>query len=170
MSANDIRPNDLKVSRKTVCRNTTPYAGVRLTNSGCYERSGFTIDGYSYVRIGGRRVGAHRLVWKNFRGTIPPGQMVLHRCDNRRCVNPEHLFLGTPANNSSDMVAKGRSAKCSHPGEQNPNARLTDTQVQEIRNRWHSAEKRWGLQTALANEFGVSQTTISMIVRSKLRR
>jgi hypothetical protein len=169
MSANDIRPNDLRVSRKTVCRNTTPYAGVQITESGCYERQGSTIDGYSYVRVGCKRVGAHRLVWKNFRGAIAPGMRVCHSCDNRRCIRPDHLFLGTAADNSADMVAKGRSRMCNRPGEQNHNARLTDEHVQEIRNRWLKAEKRWGLQTVLAHEFGVSQTTISLIVRSKSR-
>ena len=158
------------VRRKTVCRNSTPYAGVRVTESGCYERQGSTIDGYSYVRIGGKRVGAHRLVWTNVRGAIPPGMLVLHRCDNRRCVNPDHLFLGTAADNSADMVAKGRSAMCNRPGEQNHNARLTDDQVREILHRWHNAENRWGLQTALATQFGVSPSTISLIVRRKLRR
>ena len=58
---------------------------------------------------------------------------------------------------------------CNPKGEQNHNARLTDEQVNEIRNRWQNAEQRRGLQTALAVEFGVSQTTISMIVRSKSR-
>jgi hypothetical protein len=95
--------------------------------------------------------------------------MVGHSCDNRRCVNPDHLLLGTAADNSADMVVKGRSRMCNRAGEQNHNARLTDEQVQEIRNRWLNAEKRWGLQTALADEFGVSQTTISMIVRSRSR-
>jgi hypothetical protein len=58
---------------------------------------------------------------------------------------------------------------CHGQGERNHNARLTNEQVNEIRKRWQHAEKRWGLQTALATEFGVSQTTISMIVRSKSR-
>ena len=158
-----------RVKRKVVCRNSTPYAGVRITESGCYEREGSTIDGYSYVRVGRKRVGAHRLVWKNLRGAIPPGMMVLHRCDNRRCIRLDHLFLGAAADNSADMVRKGRSAMCNATGEKNHNARLTDEQVNEIRNRWQNADKRWGLQTALAVELSVSQATISMIVRSKSR-
>jgi hypothetical protein len=158
-----------RVTRKTVCPNSTPYAGVRITDSGCYERGGTTIDGYSYVRVGCKRVGAHRLVWTNFRGAIAPGLLICHSCDNRRCVRPDHLFVGTPADNSADMVEKGRSGMCSRPGEENGNARLTDEQVREIRNRWETANRRWGLQTALANDFGVSQTTISLIVRAKSR-
>jgi hypothetical protein len=68
------------------------------------------------------------------------------------------------------MVAKRRSRMCSRSGEENPNVvRLTNDQVREIRSRWQSAEKWRGLQTALANEFDVSQTNISLIVRSKSR-
>jgi hypothetical protein len=57
-----VRALSDRLRRKTVCPNSTPYAGVRITESGCYERDGSTIDGYSYVRVGCKRVGAHRLV------------------------------------------------------------------------------------------------------------
>jgi hypothetical protein len=151
-----------------ICRNSTPFAGVRLTDSGCYERTGAVTDGYSYVRVRGRRIGAHRLVWMNFRGPIPPDRMILHRCDNRRCIRLDHLFLGTAADNSADMVAKGRSTRCNKPGEGNSNARLTEQQVDAIRERWQRAEQRWGLQTAMAREYDVHPNTISLIVRGQL--
>jgi hypothetical protein len=121
--------------------------------------------------VNGRHVGAHRHAWEltDDNGSIPDGLHVLHRCDNRRCVRGDHLFLGSNVDNMADMRQKGRSKLCNRPGEDNHNAKLTDAQVEDIRDRWASAEKRWGLQTALAREFGVSSTTVSLIVRGRLR-
>lgn len=78
---------------------------------GCWEWTGATTWGYGEVNrqgISGRRV--HRLAWEFAYGPIPDGLMVLHRCDNRSCVRPDHLFLGTAADNMHDMIAKGRAS------------------------------------------------------------
>lgn len=72
---------------------------------------------------------AHRASWELHNGAIPEGLMVLHRCDVRDCVNPEHLFLGTCDDNLKDCSRKGRM----HPGEQNGMAKLSTEQVEEIK-------------------------------------
>jgi hypothetical protein len=148
--------------------------------TGCWLWDG-TCDrsGYGLVRVGARHVNTHRYAWELAFGPIPEDLFglldsrrdlwVLHRCDNPPCCNPAHLFLGTARDNTEDMFRKGR-AIVQPAGEQNANARLSDTQVAVIRQRYASAGDRWGLQTQLAREFGCHQTTIGLIVRGQLRR
>ena len=64
--------------------------------------------GYGKTSIDGKEAATHRWAYESFHGEVPPGLFVCHRCDNRRCMNPEHLFVGTAIDNFSDMVAKGR--------------------------------------------------------------
>jgi hypothetical protein len=77
--------------------------------TGCWEwKAGCFDNGYGAFKSQGKQYHAHRLVWELTRGKIPSGLLVCHKCDNPRCCNPEHLFLGTVSDNAKDAVAKGR--------------------------------------------------------------
>ena len=79
---------------------------------GCWEWIGrFGNAGYGQVKRNGKNKGAHRISYELTHGAIPAGLCVLHRCDNRKCVRPDHLFLGTKRDNTRDMIQKGRAKK-----------------------------------------------------------
>lgn len=118
---------------------------------------------------------AHRLAWVIAHGQIPDGLLVCHHCDNRKCVRPDHLFLGTHQDNMSDMVLKGRSllkhqggtswrrsgrttTHLTMRGESNPKARLSDADVASIRERYETVGPY-----ALAREYGTHRMTIYKI-------
>lgn len=105
---------------------------------------------------------AHRWAYEEFIGTIPEGMQVCHTCDNPPCSNPRHLFLGTVSDNMRDKIAKGRQARGARMGM----SKLTDAQVSVISKRVRRGE----LQAPLAQEFGVSQSTISLIKLRKVWR
>jgi hypothetical protein len=150
---------------------------------GCWEWQGhLSTNGYGRLPFGGRMQGAHRISWQLERGPIPDGLCVLHHCDNRRCVRPNHLFLGTYQDNARDMAAKGRAHLQRRPdafagdrhwtrrhpelrlqGERNPAARLVAAQVVEIRERFAAG----ATYRALAKAYGVSTGTISFIVSGR---
>lgn len=116
-----------------------------------------------------RNIGAHSFIWQYYNGEKPKSLIILHSCDNPSCVNPSHLKCGTHADNSRDRDLKGRSnhargEKLSSPGEENPNHKLAYNQVDEIRERYANG----GItQQKLADEYNVTQTTISRIVLNK---
>ena len=118
-------------------------------------------DGYGHLYIKRRRHRAHRFMWELMNGAIPAGLLVCHGCDNKPCVNVEHLFLGTPKDNTLDMLSKGRSAK----GEAHGSHVLTEKQVKEILKRKHLGGYHWG-ETELAERFGVRRMTISEAARN----
>jgi hypothetical protein len=105
------------------------------------------------------QASAHRVAWELTHGAIPEGQCVLHRCDNKRCCNPAHLFLGTNSDNTQDMLAKGRhnAARGSDSGP----AKLCEDDIRYIRFLCGTGQK----QDQIGRRFGVSQQTISRIHR-----
>lgn len=132
----------------------------------CWIWTGFKLPsgyGIAKVKVDGkwRNAYVHRLTWQRVNGPIPPGLFVLHRCDNPSCVRPDHLFVGTAADNSRDMARKGRARPFVGAREKNPNAKLTDLEISEIRN----ALVRGVRQIDVAETFGISQTQVSRIAR-----
>lgn len=132
-----------------------------IPECGCWIWMGHTRSGrnkdYGMFRIGAsRNVYLHRVSWELHYGKIPKGMQVLHRCDTPSCVNPHHLFLGTPADNMLDKTCKGRSKYGTSPGELNGHARLSKEQVIKIINDSRSQRK-------IAGDYSVSKAAVQRI-------
>ena len=120
-----------------------------------------TPQGYGRFGVNGVNKLAHRVSYEMFKAPITDGLHVLHRCDNPSCVNPDHLWLGTNAENVADKVAKGREP--SHIGESNNHSKLTAQDVLAIR----EAASRGANQYRLAEQYEIAQAHVSSIVRRK---
>lgn len=131
-------------------------------NTGCWLwTASFDPQGYGRIKSGTRPERAHRLAWESANGAVPEGLFVCHGCDNRACVNPDHLFLGTHQDNMADMARKGRAPSRNHPermprGERHALAKLTDASVREIRARYAAGGISY---RRLGEEYGVSDMT-----------
>lgn len=143
---------------------------IPIPFAGCFVWCGALDNkGYGVINIGGGLARkAHRVSWSVFRGPIPPGMNVLHRCDMPCCINPDHLFLGTQADNVADMIAKGRDRKAvgdNHSsrlypelrrGENHSRARLSEKDILAIRSSPMGCRR-------LAKLYGVTVTHINNI-------
>jgi len=145
------------------------YAKVNINGrTGCWEWSGATRRGYGRLTVGSRTNGtrrsesAHRVSFNLAKGAIPNGMEVCHVCDNPKCINPDHLFLGTKADNAHDRDRKGRNIV--HTGEEQSRAKLTRRTVQAA--RWERAMNGTSYQK-LADKYGVSKRTIQNAVKGK---
>lgn len=123
--------------------------------------AGVTTSGYGKIGFSGKVLTAHRVTYAHFRGTIPKGMHVLHKCDNRRCCNPAHLYIGTNADNMRDKVERNRCVGLK--GEQNGSAILTENDVRAILKRLSNGESC----VAIAASYGVSGVLISAIRTGK---
>jgi hypothetical protein len=138
---------------------------VEKRANGCWEWTG-CLHPLGYGLLGWTEGGAkksaraHRLSYEIFVGPIPAGMHVCHSCDNRRCVNHEHLFLGTHAQNMADMKNKGRR-KDIGAGARNSRARLNDSDVLAIRADYVPGVTK---QANIARRYSVSQATISRVL------
>lgn len=133
-----------------------------ITANGCWEWRFPRADGRANTfYFEGRPQSAYKVAYKMHKGPIPDGLLVCHHCDNGRCVNPDHLFLGTHADNYADMAKKGRANTAR--GEQKARTKLTEEIVREIK-----ASALNGNQ--LAKQFGVNRRTVYDILDGKTWR
>ena len=125
---------------------------VQEGDHGCWIwRGAVGSDGYGRVRRRGVTHSAHRFAWELFKGPIPEGLCVMHRCDRPLCVNPTHLIVGTKADNAQDMLRKGRSG----PWEQ----KLTYEQVREVRRMLATGTTK----AAICERFDICRSTVQDI-------
>jgi hypothetical protein len=124
----------------------------------CWIWTGGTVRGYGLatntIDNSKKQIYAHRLSWCLFNGGILGGMLVLHKCDNPSCVNPEHLFLGSHKDNAIDRESKGRGNR--PIGENNPSAKLTNKDVCEIRESCDEGDSI----SRIAERYGVTQKCI----------
>ena len=127
-------------------------------NSGCWLWDGAMFDdGYGCLVVNGKRLKAHRASFVAHKGRIPPGMKILHKCDVRQCINPDHLRLGTDSENQLDMKLKRRSTH----GERSGNAKLTNEAVRHIRSCDLPSHQ-------LAAQYGVSAVQIGRVRRNEI--
>lgn len=115
-------------------------ARITKQDNGCWIWQGACRSGYGAIRVGAKVCQTHRLSYTLFKGNIPDGLLVCHTCDTKKCINPEHLFVGTHKDNMADCVNKGRisrliPSRCFEKGNIPPNRKYSEESLQEVLNR-----------------------------------
>jgi hypothetical protein len=132
-------------------------------DSGCWEYlANSYYNGYAHIKFKNKTYKAHRFSYELHNGPISDDLCVLHKCDNRKCINPEHLFLGSRDDNMKDMVSKNRQAK----GIFNGTSKLSEQDVIEIKNYLNTNLYK-GLITDLSKKYDVSRAVIYSIKTGK---
>jgi hypothetical protein len=150
-----------KYIRGTVAQRIDAYTD---RSGDCWLWTGSTRNGYGRIIIKNKLYTVHRLVWELTYGEIPDGLDVLHHCDVRPCLRPDHLWLGTHGDNMRDMARKGRwRGGPRNRGSRCRFARLREEHIPQIRNL-----ARTGMtQREIGEIFGVGQSAISVILSGK---
>lgn len=150
--------NIIKIPRISKKRIEHLWSRVKKTKK-CWNWTGCTnSEGYGQFKINGKLYKTHRIVYYLYDGQ--PKGIVMHTCDNPKCCNPKHLIDGTMAENSKDMVQKGRAVHPQTKGKDNGRSKLTEKKVKQIR-------KMDGTLKQIAKKFNVCESTISMIKNRK---
>lgn len=163
LDSKPIRHKESNVKQDYTSRDIARFnSHVIVTSSGCHEWQGSLRNGYGsmWMKVDGKRatIYSHRMSYELSNGDIPDGMCVLHKCDNRRCVNPEHLFLGTKADNTKDMVDKNRAKGGIK------NSKISRQQAEDIRD----AVRRGESMKNLAAIYGIKPCTVSNIVAMRI--
>lgn len=137
----------------------------------CWNWKAGVRSGYGEFWIDGRNVGAHVYSYTIEHGEVPDGFVVCHKCDNPRCVNPNHLFTGTYSDNTQDMISKGRLVRTRKPngsyrtGSEQHSSKLTEEDVIAIREMYQKGENGHGVRI-LAKKYNVRPFSIYSIVNN----
>ena len=140
-------------------------AKVKVQANGCWEWTGkIHNSGYVTFFSNGKAMLAHRWSYQYYKGLLHPSMFVCHSCDNRICVNPDHLWLGDASDNMKDMVSKNRHKN--QTGSQNNFSKLSETAVKDIKARgYFGGAPKGGNIKELAEEYNVSYDTVRSIVK-----
>ena len=155
--------------KREFCSTRCRLLGSIVKKNGCWEWKGsLHPNGYAYATNyeTNKREHVHRISYRIFKGEIPIGLYVCHHCDNRKCIAPDHLFIGTAKENMQDAKAKGRLEHIKllqSKGEKNGSSKLKESEVREIKKLISNGEK----VAVISRKYKVSWSTINSIKRNE---
>lgn len=158
-----IRYGDIQTTKIIVGDNISRLKSSMIVSvAGCWEWSKFKKNGYGVTALNGKLEQAHRASWMVFRSEIPAGMQINHKCHNRACINPDHLYIGDQLQNMKDMADANRGKW--HKGSDNSQSKLNEESVKEIRLMIDSG----ATNRSIAAFFDVSQSCISQIKNGRI--